>query len=197
MIKKLALAVLLSSTALSAFAAEDAGKDFYAQLNGGYAFGAKNKDSDGFGTFKSASVGLEAGARINEHFRLGLSLDYMPKFTGDKGSLLKFSTMPLMLNAFLDAGDFSGFKPYVVVGAGISRNKTSDVKVNGTTIAKGVSKTGFAYKAGLGTKYALSDEFDVDVRYQYIDLAKIKFKDDSDTAKVTTHQIMLGVAYKF
>ena len=39
MIKKIALAVVLSTTALSAVAEES--KDFYAQVNAGYAFGMK------------------------------------------------------------------------------------------------------------------------------------------------------------
>ncbi len=212
-IKNLALALAISTSALSAFAApvDDAGKDFYAQINGGYAFGMKSSGSSFTKTGKSFSAGLEAGARINEHFRLGLSFDYLPKFSAkiaDDGvyssTNAKVTSFAIMLNAFIDAGDFNGFRPYVVLGAGMSKNKTKDITVTdnstGTTWTGGKSsKTNFAYKAGLGTKYAVTDDVDVDVRYQFVDLGKFQLTDNGRTmsGKLRANQIMVGVAYKF
>ena len=255
MIKKIALAVVLSTTALSAVAEES--KDFYAQVNAGYAFGMKSKilnSSEKFKTGKSFSIGLEAGAQINEYLRAGLSFDYMPDFkvnmsklngtrnndsanitdgvtTGKfKGNVEyafsnpKIKSMNLMANLFIDAGNFSGFKPYAVVGLGLARNKTSNFDLNrtyktggtftpeagisGVTIKdlnssdqmKGKTKNNFAFKVGLGFKYAINEDFDVDVRYQYLDLGKAEWKNAAGeklTARVTANQLMLGVAYKF
>lgn len=226
MIKKLALAVMLSSTALSAFAVEDAGKDFYAQLNTGYAFGMdsnkSNTDSNFKKTGKSFDVGLEAGAKVNEYFRLGLSFNYMPKFSAkglsfkgintatiDNVGSVKITSMSAMLNAFIDAGDFNGFKPYLVVGAGVAKNKTKNTSFTDSAgvsqTINGDSKTNFAYKVGLGTKYAINEDFDIDVRYQYVDLGKFQTKKTTSngvaysaaTGKLRANEVMVGVAYKF
>jgi len=265
MMKKIALAVVLSTTALSAMAEES--KDFYAQVNAGYAFGMKSKmtfsndyadgdSSEKFKTGKSFSFGLEGGAQINEYLRAGLSFDYMPSFklnvsnvsstdtsieevtagdatttttTSDVNTFAKnpkIKSMNLMANLFIDAGNFSGFKPYAVVGLGIARNKASSFDINtatATTVAvvdtktpdnnssettntsavsgtfSGKTKNNFAFKVGLGFKYAVNEDFDVDVRYQYLNLGKAKWNvgDVSSTVKLTANQLMLGVAYKF
>jgi opacity protein-like surface antigen len=221
--KKLALAVAISTSALSAFA-EDAGKDFYAQVNAGYAFGMNSNkaktvtlESSNFGkTGKSMLVGLEGGARINEHFRLGLGFDYLPGFKaeGNAGTLTtnlsktKISSMAFMVNAFLDAGDFSGFKPYVMIGAGVSKNKTKATTFTYNGVASsvnGASKTSFAYKLGLGTKFSVNEDIDLDVRYQFVDLGKFTTGTNytgaklkvAATGKLRSNQLMVGVAYKF
>lgn len=270
MIKKIALAVVLSTTALSAVAEES--KDFYAQVNAGYAFGMKSKttvsntyferdNSAKVKTGKTFSIGLEAGAQINEYLRAGLSFDYMPDFkvnmsplsksvdATDKNKDLKISdaktfngkanysanknpsvkSMNIMANLFIDAGNFSGFKPYAVVGLGLARNKGSSYNYDTTPEDKatlrdtnikdankqlvnytgkevssstfsGKTKNNFAFKAGLGFKYAINEDFDVDVRYQYLDLGKAEWKNAAgkkSTVRITANQLMLGVAYKF
>lgn len=254
MMKKIALAVVLSTTALSAMAEES--KDFYAQVNAGYALGMESKGSNKdlttskkFKTGKSFSIGLEGGAQINEYLRAGLSFDYMPNFKVNFSSMNssvtkvtptaptpstdyfvgtidqsvndpKVKSMNLMANLFVDAGNFSGFKPYAVVGLGFARNKASNVDIKqvingnnesygassnltGVTAVKtsktetysGKTKNNFAFKVGLGMKYAINEDFDVDVRYQYMNLGKAQF--GSGTVKVIANELMLGVAYKF
>lgn len=271
MMKKIALAVVLSTTALSAIAEES--KDFYAQVNAGYAWGMKStaskndfdtESSTKLKTGKSFSIGLEGGAQVNEYLRAGLSFDYMPSFKLDTAPMnfsgntpvpASFSTsttpatpaagtyygdyytttsanpkiksMNLMANLFIDAGNFSGFKPYAVVGLGMSRNKagnfdgtktykqttgykviTAGTKPNdaltkdeqsGKFSFSGKTKNNFAFKLGLGFKYAVNEDFDVDVRYQYLNLGKAKWdvNGESATVKLTANQLMLGVAYKF
>lgn len=221
-LKKLAAVAVLSSASFSAFAADDmsAGKDFYAQLNAGYAFGIKssNKGAEGddysshFGkTGKSYSVGLEGGAKINEFLAVGLGFDYLPSFKAEpnytdgvtNGSKTKIKTMAAFFNVFVNAGEFNGFTPYLVLGAGAAKNKTKDTTFTydstNYTLA-GKSKTNFAYKAGLGVKFAASEDFDVDVRYQYVDYGKFKIQATNGNyadGKLRANQVMLGVAYKF
>lgn len=220
MMKKIALAVVLSTTALSAIAEES--KDFYAQVNAGYAWGMKSKvtleDDDIEGdkkakTGKSFSIGLEGGAQINEYLRAGLSFDYMPSFKFAASSLAingykvdkdpKIKSMNIMANLFVDAGNFSGFKPYAMLGFGMARNKANDFNFSNDSDsidAKGKTKNNFAFKLGLGFKYAINEDFDVDVRYQYLNLGKAKWDNINGqpaTVKLTANQLMLGVAYKF
>ena len=221
-LKKLAAVVVLSSASFSAFAADDmsAGKDFYAQLNAGYAFGVKSSTkgaegddySSNFGkTGKSYSIGLEGGAKVNEFLAVGLGFDYLPGFKAEpnytssqtNGSKTKITTMAAFFNVFVNAGEFNGFTPYLVLGAGAAKNKTKDTTFTygGKDITvSGASKTNFAYKAGLGVKFAASEEIDVDVRYQYVDYGKFKTSEINGTTpsgKLRANQVMLGVAYKF
>ncbi len=224
-LKKLAVALAISSASFSAVADEMASKDFYAQLNAGYAFGIKstsnNNDTSNFTkTGKSYSIGLEGGARVNEHLRVGLGFDYLPDFAaeanlndtyknaGHSVNKTKVKTMAGFFNVFVDAGEFSGFKPYLLLGAGAAKNKTKEttLSLNGQNVvtAAGASKTNFAYKLGLGTAYAINEDVDFDVRYQYVDYGK--FKTNTATAnnmtfsgqgKLRANQVMVGVAYKF
>lgn len=213
-LKKLAAIAVLSSASFSAFAADDmsAGKDFYAQLNAGYAFGLKDsKKTEEFGkTGKSYSIGLEGGAKVNEFLAVGLGFDYLPKFkaefnypTGSSGDKMKVKTMAAFFNVFVNAGEFNGFTPYLVLGAGASKSKSSNfnaTKDGVTGTVSGASKTNFAYKAGLGVKFAASEEIDIDVRYQYVDYGKFKsgkINGQDKSGKLRANQVMLGVAYKF
>lgn len=218
-LKKLAVALAISAASFSAVADEMASKDFYAQLNAGYAFGMKsnknNNDISNFGkTGNSYSIGLEGGARVNEHLRVGLGFDYLPGFSAQAANPVncsscsvtktKVRTMAGFFNVFVDAGEFSGFKPYLLLGAGAAKNKTKDTTisldgVNLTTIA-GASKTNFAYKLGLGTAYAINEDVDFDVRYQFVDYGKFKtqaYNGQTPQGKLRANQVMLGVAYKF
>ncbi|MEK6733532.1 MAG: outer membrane beta-barrel protein, partial [Pseudomonadota bacterium] len=77
-------------------------------------------------------------------------------------------------------------------------------KTSGSTVTKASgssSKTGFAYRAGLGTQYAINGDFDLDVRYQYEDLGKAKVLNTNltgfDTVKIRANEFLVGIAYKF
>ena len=93
------LTALLSVAAFSATALEP-----YAQLNAGYGWGMSPETTNSKITSKgtlghSPIVGLEAGARFNDHLRITGSLDYIPSlknkesgnatgaFVGDTGTV--------------------------------------------------------------------------------------------------------------
>lgn len=211
-LKKFAVALALTAASFSAVADEMESKDFSVQANVGYALGVKSNKNFGK-TGKSVDFGLEGGARVNEFLRVGLGFDYLPGFSAQANSpagvtsldKTKLRTMAGFFNVFVDAGNFNGFKPYLVVGAGAAKNKTKDTSFtyNSTryTVA-GASKTNFAYKAGLGVAYSVSEEVDVDVRYQYVDYGKFKTAAvpnnlGTPEGKLRANQFMFGVAYKF
>ncbi|MEK6734260.1 MAG: outer membrane beta-barrel protein [Pseudomonadota bacterium] len=207
-IKKLALAALVATSAFSAFADDDEKVNF-AELNMGTAMSASTG-----GNVKSAGTsyfpGLEVGTRVNEFFRAGLSFTYKPKFS------VKYNTVPagyvfnnakmisysVLANMYIDVGEFNKFKPYMVVGAGVAKNKTKNTSYTGTTTGSfaGSSKTNFAYRAGLGTQYVINEEFNIDVRYQYEDMGKFEtasFKNTTYNGKLKANEFLLGVAYNF
>jgi opacity protein-like surface antigen len=232
--KKVLLSFVLATSALSALAQDSS--DFYVQANAGYAFGMKSNfkgvdsyegdvvhtNSAKISSGNSGSFGLEVGYKLHENFRASLGVDYLPGFSikTNNSKLVdseneqwyskssKVKSLNLMANLFVDAGEFNGFKPYLVVGLGMASNKTASVTSidNKNNLLKGKTKTNFAWKIGLGTRYALNEQLDLDLRYQYIDLGKASWNSGgADPKQVTSandyklkaNQITLGVAYKF
>ena len=219
--KKLLAVALLSTTMLAGAASAEG--DFFVQGNLGASTtkGLNSKlsldrtvagktnsytKSDNLGT--SALIGLEAGAKVHEHVRVSINLDYRPgysqKYTTNFGDIkAKVKTLSSMFNVYYDITEVNGFTPYITVGAGIARNEMKMENTNSSGYKK--KNTGFAYKVGFGTKYAMSQDFDLDLRYQYVDLGKAKFEGTEKDIKITNtkayklraHELLVGVAYKF
>ena len=235
MLKKIVLIGILGST--TALASQDNNKDFYVQLNGGIAYGQNPKGDFSHGTLdRSALYGFAVGYKFHEEFSVDWSLDYRSNFennystTNLAGSHLgediyrtdtyniKVKSLVSMINFYYDITKMNQFTPYLTFGAGLARNETNNHTVNYnstendpamlTTYSKG-TKTDFAWKIGLGSKYAISKDFDLDLRYQYAELGKFTtgetaaLNDESyestpaKTGSIRSHEILLGIAYKF
>jgi len=208
-IKKIAIIALIATSALSAVA-DDSDKLYFGKLNVGYAAGSSsggNSKKPG----NSYLAGVEAGGKLGDYVRISLSFEGLPKFsaqmnwpTGTSAGKTKISTYRGFFNLYVDAGNFNGFKPYLVFGAGFAKNKTKDTSLTlssgTTTTVAGSSKTSGAYKAGLGTAYAVNEDFDVSLHYQYVDNGKFQTQSYSGTTyngKLKTNEAVLGLAYKF
>ena len=57
-------------------------------------------------------------------------------------------------------------------------------------------KTGVAWNIGIGGMYNIDPDFAVDVTYRYRDLGKVKY-DKDNSKKLKSHNITVGVVYKF
>jgi opacity protein-like surface antigen len=228
-IKNTSLATALTIVALSTSAAaaetQHTQKDFYFQLNTGGSYGTvpKGDFNDKSKSGWSPVYGLEAGYKFNENFRAGLDLSYRPDYAlkntnevNDEGvktvnnAKYKIKSMSTMVNIYYDIKNTHSFTPYLTAGMGIARNITkeneiaissfgSKSKVSSASVK--TTKNNFAYKFGLGTKYSLNQDFDLDVRYQYVNLGKIKanatYLTPTENGKLSSQEIMLGLAYKF
>ena len=233
--KKVILALGLCSVSLAGFATE-LDKDFYAQLNLGFARGSKPGGAFGNNSMgKTGSYGVELGANVYENIRASLSFDYMssfstkykssvnlsPSVTYSTNNYVKVKSYVAMANLYYDIGEYDGFTPYVMVGAGVAKNKAG--KVNGSGFdseqpaenvsisVPGATKSNFAYKVGLGSRYELSEEVSLDLRYQFVNLGKFKtgstqaltyvgsteYQTVNNQGKLRGHELMLGVVYKF
>jgi opacity protein-like surface antigen len=221
-LKKVAIVGMLLSVAGVA-AAEG---DYYAQFNLGASSsinssveykvnGGEPYQATG-NAGSSALFGLEGGARINENLRAGLALDFRPGYTSrmkdgnTEFAEMKLKSTSLMANMYYDFTDMGSFMPYVTLGLGMAQNEMKADGINGFTGSIASKKTtGFAYKLGLGTRYAMTKDFDLDVRYQYVDLGKAKFGntitsggqsanvETTKSWKLRAHEFLIGVAYKF
>lgn len=220
-------ALLTSTVISSLSCLADDEKDYFVQFNTGYAHGASSSGDFSQGNMGNTSLfGIEAGYKFNENFRMSASFDYLPSFSNnstltnsiERTANIKVKSYVSMLNLYYDIGEFSGFTPYATIGAGIARNKTglytTDITGTGYTgVDASNTKNNFAYKLGIGTKYSINDAFDLDLRYQYSDLGKFStgtaestynngvLVESGDSAKQTgklsAHQILVGVSYKF
>lgn len=173
-------------------------KNYYIQLNAGYAHGQEpKKDFIQNSMGNTGLYGIEAGYRINEHFRTSLSLDYRPNYKNNYSTYEKFTTpeeevvittnystkvksLATMLNIYYDIKEVNHFTPYLLLGAGVAFNETNSTTTRSNSItsiheiyAKSTHHN-FAYKAGLGIRYSTNNNIDFDLHYQYVDLGKFK-----------------------
>lgn len=227
--KTIILASVLSTSALTAVASEN-NKDYYVQLNTGASFGQKPKGDFSKGDLDtSALYGFALGYKFHENFRADWSLDYRPGFENDyttsevddgitytNTSDIKVKSLVSMVNFYYDIANVNGFTPYVTTGLGLSQNKTNNYvattnspNTNHTSVYSKKTMTEFAWKVGLGTKYEVNQNFDLDLRYQYADLGKFKTgSSDSENGgaykdtkalqgSIKSHEALVGIAYKF
>jgi len=205
-------------------------KKYYFQFNTGSSYGTIPKGDFGSKNISSwtSLFGIEAGYRYNEHYRAGLSLSYRPNYTfsdettenfveegvsGTDTSISKYQvkSLNIMANIYYDITTIKNITPYLNVGAGLARNSIREVDTRisnyefagsdtTTTIGK-TSKNSFAYKIGFGAEYKLSQDFNLDIRYQYVDLGKIRARSTSNSATekgtLRSQEILTGITYKF
>ncbi len=221
--KKSLVLGLLAATALANFAnAED--NKYYAQFNLGGSLAMNTKyeskvNNVNFSYDGSPGIaplfGAEIGTKVTDQFRIGLSLDYRMYHNYVEGKNktteghLKTNSLVTMANAYYDFTKGSGFNPYVTVGLGIAKNEQKIDSKSDNRIGFDNKKTsGFAYKLGLGTKYTISNSFDIDLRYQFVDLGKVELGNahvgnrsanntTTKSGKLRANEVLLGIAYKF
>lgn len=128
----------------------------------------------------------------------------------------KVKSLVTMANFYYDIVEINGFTPYVTSGLGFARNKAGDSSEITTNPNEdpvyvsypGKTYTDFAWKIGLGSKYIINQDFDFDLRYQYADLGKFRTgnvavvdgentRDERKSGKIKSHEVLVGIAYKF
>ncbi len=231
--------LLVASIGFSAFYSAANAEDlklsdnYYVQLNAGISASTKGSGEINKKMGKSGLYGIEAGMKLNEKFRLGLGFDYRTGYAVNTTKTYNVSTqLPLdhtndarykinslvvMANVYYDIAEIKNFTPYVNLGFGLARNKTKyDSKISAdhpyvedefTYSQKSVNN--FAYKLGFGTRYSVSKQVDIDLRYSFTNLGKFKtissdlIIDDEGKSnrltksKLSAHEVLVGVVYKF
>lgn len=142
-LKRLFLASLLGATALTSVANAEG---YYVQFNGGGSASTDAGDDVKQKMDNSVVYGLEFGAKVNQSFRVGLSLDYRPNYSAKtytyEGQLVstvgtsakianversynyKVKSWVAMANLYYDITEINAIVPYVHFGLGMARNKT-------------------------------------------------------------------------
>lgn len=206
-------AVALTLGAISGASAQDMGGpsgygDWYVSIFGGITFADSTTETLGAGYRVTTSfddgytIGIAAGREVMANLRGELELSHTESkndkisvafaglggVLGSVGGQMKVTY--LMANLWYDLDTGSPLRPYVGGGLGVG---FADWKLVGLND----SSTEFAFQAGAGVKYAISDGVDFDLGYRYRSLpdtsfsgAGLKWSDSFDT-----HNILATVTF--
>lgn len=143
----------------------------------------------------SATYGVSVGRRIANDLFGELEYTYTPDASLSQTHSFMDGTEPASIAALSEVQsqsvmanlkyhiktDVLPFTPYLIGGAGVSYNKIKNVDsttVMGpdtmTSIFQGKTTTSFAWQAGVGGLYALSDSFDLDFAVKYKDAGQVR-----------------------
>lgn len=224
----------ISTSSIAQVIENDIEKLNFVQLNIGLSKGLKPGEDYKSGSLgKTFIYGIEAGREVYKGLRLSLSLDqrsnYKNSYSGGRdefdnfydSSKIKAKSTLMLLNSYFDIYNFSGIKPYVGLGLGLSRNQPGSRKVHypedenqdgklsdTNVVVPGKSSFNFAYKIAAGSRYSITDAFSIDLKYQFLDAGKFKsqnyeyengnkIESPSEKGKLRSHEFIFGVAYNF
>ena len=210
-------------------------KPYYIELSGGFsnAYIPHNygMPSGRYGSAALASIAL--GHQFNERIAFDLDLTYRGEFTNNDGtydtsnndnasvstSIKSLSTM--MNGYYYYYNDLPNFKPYITGGVGVAVNKTGALTMTFTDedgercagVDEGDKTVNFAWKVGTGIKYQLGDNFEVDLRYQFVNLGNVKQgklsssyingeliaseNEINKSSALKSHEFLVGIVWKF
>lgn len=175
--------------------------------NGSMSLGSHSENVFGAGLAAGYDFGLYSAVPVRAE------LEYAT-FTEAKGSSSgrtlgqtynasgKVDVDTLFLNAYYDFHNETRFTPYLGVGLGLSflSMKGSDT---GNHFGRH-DETNFAWNAGLGCAYLLTEGVSLDLGYRYANLGEAKTESlpvhgisSLKTDDVTMHQFMLGARFSF
>lgn len=143
------------------------------------------------------AVGMEVGARARVELALvsrpGLELDAEASFLGvtsDQPVHAEAESLAALVNVAVDLGR-PGWRlqPFVTAGLGAARNEIDDVTyefpalgLDAATVVQGGEHTGFAWTAGAGLDWRLSEALSLDLTGRYTDLGEVRT--DSGLAQI-------------
>ena len=139
-------------------------------------------------TGNSVLFGGGIGYRFAPMFRGDFTLDYIPSLnvnnTNASGTNSSTLSAPLnslvgMANGYLDLNGFlpnmfGSVQPYIDAGIGFANNSLGTMKSGGGGTLSGSSQTNFAWGAGAGVNFPLTQQLSLDVAYKYLDLGSLK-----------------------
>ena len=226
--------IIFCLCSISFFALAEESKPYYFELGLGKSNGyIPHNDGMPSGKYDGAYVSsIALGSQFNDHIAFELELGYRGDFNNDDKSYKTYlsdqataSTSITSLSAVINGyyyyyNEYLGFRPYITGGVGGAINKTGQFKMtykdgdnSNAVVAEGEKTASFAWKIGTGIKYQLNNKFEVDLRYQFLNLGNVKQKssqssyyndEDLGSENITSknsilksHEVLVGIVYKF
>jgi opacity protein-like surface antigen len=172
--------------------------------------------------------GLAVGYRALPYLRGELAVDHAGNSTlrfpypaliapsPDQFGSFTVSNTQIMGNVYLDiapllpSGTLGPVNPYLMAGAGVSRNKNSNTtctSLNSCTdfsYASSATNNSFAWQAGVGVVWQVTPALGLDIGYRYLDLGEIRGTDVfvpspawGLNGSLKAHRLTAGVIYSF
>ena len=144
----------------------------------------------------SIAYGIKAGA-VRTELELNMH-DKAEKYQDENDWTASLENNSIMLNAYYDIDTGTKFTPYVGAGIGMAHLKAKVDFMDGDVPGK--SKTTFAWQAGAGVSYAMTDNLALDLGYRYNDYGDVTPEiEEGVNAKFdsTSHEFLFGVRYTF
>ncbi|KAA0888980.1 outer membrane protein [Oryzomonas rubra] len=194
--------------------AQHAGPYAGAFLGGNALMSAKGSDSQGDFSLKF-DPGLMGSAVLGWDFEPGnsagegrIELEYSHR--GNRLDKAKFADGSVPASGSVTADsllvNFYGilfgdrfWSPYLGLGLGAARIEASDLRVTGGSLSDD-SAFVFAYQAGLGVDFALTDRLNLDLGYRFFGAIRPKLREADGTAfrmDYYNHSVVLGVRVGF
>ncbi|HHF7376167.1 outer membrane protein [Legionella bozemanae] len=141
----------------------------------------------------SAFFAAEVGYRFHPNISAGLQTSYRPDFItksynandviGDRniGSSPE-KALTFMFNGYLNANSYNKFTPYITGGIGVASTWLGDINVHNEGTNEPVfyqpkgRETRFAWQAGAGINYEVTQHIALDLRGTFIDFSRSKSK---------------------
>lgn len=134
----------------------------------------------------SAFFAAEIGYRFHPYFSAGLEAAYRPDFIVESYNSLDVigdrnigsspaKALTFMVNGYLNANSYNKFTPYLTGGIGVASTRLGDINVHNEGTNEPVfyqpkgKKTRFAWQAGAGVNYELTQHVALDLRGRFID----------------------------
>ena len=150
-------------------------------IGGSFAVGFANKSPAG--TFR-AEVEYNINGTTEEEFLKDDLLHHK----------VEIETQALMFNGYYNFATGSKFSPYIGAGIGFARVKGT-LELPEFGISDSIKKTNFAWQAGLGISYDITNNFAIDTGYRYMDYGD--FEKDGVKADTSAHEFYTGVRVSF
>ncbi|MEX2524455.1 MAG: outer membrane beta-barrel protein [Gammaproteobacteria bacterium] len=198
--------MLISSFQLHAY-------DIYAGAHGGVAMMEDSEITDSTVPGVQVDLGFDEGLTASgvlglrsDQYRSEVEFSYMKNdldninvqglnvdpatigLSGDVTALMGF------VNAYYDFDLGNNIRPFVGAGVGFARIK-ADGALQGVPLDFSNKDTNFAWNAGAGIGYMVSEQVTLELRYRYISSSDPEF--DTTTSTFASHNFTAGVRFEF
>jgi opacity protein-like surface antigen len=155
-----------------------------------------------FGYSPNKNIATEISARFS---RFQYRYKASPTNTDDSTDSQIMDSFSLFWNLYLKYPITRRVVPYIVIGPGFAFNISRTMKIIPVSMPSwtvpGKSINSFAWNIGCGSEFHSTNKISLDVGYRYVSMGKIGVRGGhatpQESRKIHSHDITLGLAYKF
>jgi opacity protein-like surface antigen len=152
-----------------------------------------------------AGKGMPLRTELEYHRRFRMDFDTRVTGGTNAGFENQLPSDVVLVNVFYDSKPLGNFQPYIGAGLGWARNvsEVDRVPLSGASKEEREdAKHNFAWALMFGVMYQISETWQFEVGYRYIDLGEVESGPFQDGTVMTaddyvSHDLILGLVYRF